>query len=64
MIDLYVDADACPVKEEVYDVAGRHGLLVLVVATSFMRVPPGVLYSTICFASVRPHCLHQKRKTG
>ena len=41
MIDLYVDADACPVKEEVYRVAGRYGLYVFVVANSRLRVPKG-----------------------
>jgi len=36
---IYVDADACPVKEEVYRVAGRHGIPVVLVANSRMRVP-------------------------
>ena len=36
---ILVDADACPVKDEVYRVARRHGLPVLVVANSAMRVP-------------------------
>ena len=40
VIDIYVDADACPVKEEVYRVAGRYGLPVLLVANSPLRVPP------------------------
>jgi uncharacterized protein YaiI (UPF0178 family) len=38
---IYIDADACPVKDEVYRVAGRHGLEVHVVANSFIRVPHG-----------------------
>jgi uncharacterized protein len=38
---IFVDADACPVKEEVYRVAKRHGLAVHVVANSWMRVPEG-----------------------
>ncbi len=37
---LYVDADACPVKEEIYRVAQRCGLEVTLVANSWMRVPP------------------------
>jgi uncharacterized protein YaiI (UPF0178 family) len=37
---ILVDADACPVKDEVYRVARRHGLPVLVVANAPMRVPP------------------------
>ena len=36
---IYVDADACPVKNEVYRVATRHGLPVTVVAAGFIRVP-------------------------
>jgi uncharacterized protein YaiI (UPF0178 family) len=36
---LYVDADACPVKNEVYKVAQRVALAVKVVANSPMRVP-------------------------
>ena len=36
---IYVDADACPVKEEVYRVARRYGIKVFVVANSPIRVP-------------------------
>ena len=36
---VYVDADACPVKDEVYRVAARHGLTTFVVANAFMNVP-------------------------
>jgi uncharacterized protein YaiI (UPF0178 family) len=39
VIDIYVDADACPVKDEVYQVASRHGVYVYLVANSRMRVP-------------------------
>ena len=38
-IQIYVDADACPVKEEVYRVAFRHGLKVFVVSNSPILVP-------------------------
>ena len=38
-ITVYVDADACPVKAEVYRVAERHGVKVLVVSNSLMMVP-------------------------
>jgi hypothetical protein len=38
-IRIFVDADACPVKNEVYRVAERYGLKVFVVANSFMNVP-------------------------
>ena len=39
MSEIYVDADACPVKQEVYRVAERHGLVVHVVSNSGMLVP-------------------------
>ncbi|MDR7036957.1 MULTISPECIES: YaiI/YqxD family protein [Methylobacterium] len=38
-IAIYVDADACPVKDETYRVAGRYGLHVYVVANSFLNLP-------------------------
>jgi len=41
MLHIYVDADACPVKQEVYKVADRYGLQVTLVANSYMRVPGG-----------------------
>ncbi len=37
---IYVDADACPVKEEIYRVAARHAVPVIVVANTPLRVPP------------------------
>ena len=39
MLHIYVDADACPVKPEVFRVAERYGLEVTLVANSWMRVP-------------------------
>ncbi len=36
---IFVDADACPVKEEVYRVAERHGLPVSIVANAPIAVP-------------------------
>jgi len=39
MLHIYVDADACPVKQEVYRVAKRYGLGVTLVSNSWMRVP-------------------------
>jgi len=41
VIEIFVDGDACPVKEEVYGVAGRYGLHVVLVANSRLGVPPG-----------------------
>ena len=38
-VSLYVDADACPVKDEVYRVADRYALPVFVVSNSWIRTP-------------------------
>ncbi|WP_026942945.1 YaiI/YqxD family protein [Hellea balneolensis] len=38
-LTLYIDADACPVREECYKVARRHEVPVIVVSNSFLRVP-------------------------
>jgi len=38
MVEIYVDADACPVKDEVLKVAGRHKLKVHVVSNQWMRL--------------------------
>ena len=35
--EIYVDGDACPVKEEVLRVAARHGLTVHMVGNSWLR---------------------------
>lgn len=37
MVDIYVDADACPVKDEVVRVAERHGIAVTFVANFGLR---------------------------
>lgn len=45
MTRIYVDADACPVREEVYRVAGRLGVSVLVVSNGSRPIrPPGSPY--------------------
>ncbi len=36
-LEIYIDADACPVKDEVVRVAERHGLPVYIVSNSGMR---------------------------
>ncbi|HTG37858.1 YaiI/YqxD family protein [Sphingomonas sp.] len=36
---ILVDADACPVKDEVYTVAWRHEVRVWIVSNAFLRVP-------------------------
>jgi uncharacterized protein YaiI (UPF0178 family) len=38
---IYVDADACPVKDEVARVAARWGLAVRMVSNAWMRLPEG-----------------------
>jgi uncharacterized protein YaiI (UPF0178 family) len=44
---ILVDADACPVKEEVYRVAFRHEVCVTIVANSHFRVPDHPLISKV-----------------
>lgn len=39
MLHIFIDADACPVKQEVFRVASRCGLEVTLVANSWMRTP-------------------------
>lgn len=46
-IQIYVDADACPVKDEVYRVAYRHEISVVVVSNSHFRVPDHPLVSRV-----------------
>lgn len=50
MQTIYVDADACPVKDEVYRVARRYSMPVKVVANAPMRVPTSELVELV----VRP----------
>ena len=49
MTILYIDADACPVKDEVYRVAGRYKLAVFVVSNSWIRTPrdPSVTFVVV-----------------
>lgn len=39
MIRILIDADACPVKDEIYKVAARYKVPVVVVSNSAMRIP-------------------------
>jgi uncharacterized protein YaiI (UPF0178 family) len=48
---IYVDADACPVKDEIYRVAIRHRLPVSVVAGQFIRVPQDPLIERVAAGS-------------
>jgi uncharacterized protein YaiI (UPF0178 family) len=47
MLTIYVDADACPVKDEVYQVARRYSLRVMVVANAPLRVPANPLFELV-----------------
>lgn len=44
---ILVDADACPVKEEVYKVAFRHEIPVTIVSNSHLRIPPHPLVERV-----------------
>jgi uncharacterized protein YaiI (UPF0178 family) len=44
---ILVDADACPVKEEIYKVAFRHEVSVAIVSNSHLRVPPHPLIERV-----------------
>ncbi|HTI67286.1 MAG TPA: YaiI/YqxD family protein [Caulobacteraceae bacterium] len=46
-VRIFVDADACPVKDEVYKVARRYGLQVFVVANAFLMVPKDPLIERV-----------------
>lgn len=39
MLDIYIDADGCPVKQETYKVANRYKLKVFVAANAWMETP-------------------------
>ncbi|MEM7728556.1 MAG: YaiI/YqxD family protein [Pseudomonadota bacterium] len=44
---IFIDADACPVREETYRVARRHGVPVTVVANQWLRTPPDVTFQRV-----------------
>lgn len=50
MREIFVDADACPVKDEVLRVAVRHGLTVHMVSNSWMRLPETPLIHRVVVA--------------
>ena len=39
MLTIFIDADACPVKDETYKVAARYSLKVFVIANQWMQIP-------------------------
>lgn len=47
---IYVDADACPVKDEAVRVAERHALHIHFVSNAFMRLPEGPLIHRVVVA--------------
>ena len=47
MTDIYIDADACPVRGETLKVADRHGLRVFVVSNGGIRPDPHPLVETV-----------------
>lgn len=47
MLQILVDADACPVKEEIYKVAFRHNAAVSVVSNMRLRVPDHPLIARV-----------------
>ncbi len=46
-IEIFIDADACPVKDEVYKVAGRYGLKTWVVSNAFMMIPKSPMIARV-----------------
>ena len=51
MAQILVDADACPVKDEIYRVAVRHGVPAVVVSNSGMRLPGHPLVTQMIVSS-------------
>lgn len=47
MINILVDADACPVKEEIYKVAERYQIPAQVVSNSHFRIPDDPLFKRV-----------------
>lgn len=46
-LQILVDADACPVKEEIYKVASRHKVPTVIVSNSPFRIPQSALVSRV-----------------
>ena len=66
-IEIYVDADACPVKAETYRVAERHGVRVFVVANSFVPVPRSELVERVVVGSgfdAADDCIAERARRG
>src|SRR5436190_17155032 len=50
-IAIYIDADACPVKQEIYRVAERHGLKIFVVSNTPIAIPHDPLIERVVVAA-------------
>lgn len=50
MVEIFVDGDACPVKDEVLRVAARHGLVVHLVSNRWLRGLDGPLVRQVVVA--------------
>ena len=46
-MEIYVDADACPVKDEVFRVAKRYGFKVYLVSNASIKIPKDVLVEMV-----------------
>ena len=46
-IEIFIDADACPVKDETYKVAQRYGLKTWVVSNAFIQIPQSPLVARV-----------------
>lgn len=47
MVGIYIDADACPVKDETLRVAARHGLKTILVSDGGIRPSPDPMVETV-----------------
>lgn len=47
MVEIYIDADACPVKDETISVAGRHGLKTYMVSDGGIRPSQNPMVETV-----------------
>lgn len=46
-LQIYIDGDACPVRDETYKVARRHNVPVTLVANQWLRSPPDVTFQRV-----------------
>ena len=51
MLDIYIDADACPVKEEAYRVGQRYGLKIFLVSAAGVRPPASPMVEAVVVGS-------------